>query len=1000
MTYDSIFKFKFANHPTSTEYNSAPTALAVIDAAVPDQVPLIDLLTGACRMAGLVEGTSPILGLAAAIARGEGLESVHLFSHGAPGVLKLAGSQIAEADLTRRPAETAALRRALAGRPLVLYGCSVGRGRIGRRFVETLSAALTAPVLASSTPTGAAWRGGDWALDVAAGARPEHMQLPVGPAVTASWPGLLMATVTSTAGDNVTAGSLGLAATTTDATISFSNLDAQTINLTQSPVFTRGSATTFNFTNGTTSLTIGGSTVVSNSHLYFTVTAGQSLTINSAFDFTTAANVALVEGGGTVSFNGSLSDVGLLWVNNNATAEIGTTTSPTSAQIDSGTLRFATSATYTTAIEFDGAGTIHTGSNNVTLSGNVTWFGGSAAMTKSGSGTLTLTGTGSTGGTMTISQGTLSVAGDSNLSSGAVTINGGTLAVTGNDTINNTITIGASGGTINTGAAVSLSGVINGTGNLTKAGVGTLTVTGTNTNSGTTTVTGGTLSVESSGNLGSGSVVLNGGNLAVTGATTISNDISGSGGVTKSGTGTTVLSGTNTYTGGTTIGAGTLQVSGGNALANGGAVTVSAGATLDLNGTNETIGSLSGSGTLNIGSGTLTLTDSASTTFSGTISGSGTIAGGGTYTVASGATLSGTSTFSTAVTVQNGATISPGNSPGIISTGNLTLASGSTATMEIDGTAAGTGYDQINVSGTVTINNATLNVVLGYTPANGDTYTLINNDSNDPVTGTFSGLAEGATLTVSGRTFQISYAGGTGNDVTLRAVIPSSDSGGGQPDAAATRTGTTTADLLRGDAGNDTLYGLGGNDTLSGGAGTDLLYGNPEDDLLYGNRDADTICGGQGADTAYGGAGDDRLWGNHGSDVLHGNQGADLIYGNAGDDRIWGDDGADTLYGGQGADTLSGGAGDDQLFGNSGADIFRVDDADGADAIHDFTLGVDRLMVAVNVNGTAVASADHLLARLFDDGSGNAVLDLGSGNSVTLVGLAASQLGTDSFLIG
>ncbi|WPZ34021.1 DUF4347 domain-containing protein [Thalassobaculum sp. OXR-137] len=1001
MAHNSAINLNSTTHFAATPCTGALTALAVIDTAVPHQAPLLNLLTNACRIAGLAKRISPILGLAAAIAQaGRGLSSIHLFSHGAPGLVHLAGSHVTEADLARP--DIAALRQALAGRPLVLYGCSVGRGQIGRRFVEALSAALAAPVLASSTPTGAAWRGGDWAFDLSAGARPHHSELPFGPTRMATWPGLLMATVTSTAGDNVTAGSLGLAATTTDATISFSNLDGQTITLTQSPQFVRGSATELSFTNGTTSLTIGGSTLVSNSHLYFELTAGQSLTINSAFDFTTAANVVLAEGGGTLSLNGSLSDVGLLWIQDNSNAEIGTTTSPTSAQIDSGTLRFATSATYTTAIEFDGAGTIHTGSNNVTLSGNVTWFGGTAAMTKSGSGTLTLNGTGSTGGTMTISQGTLSVAGDSNLSSGAVTINGGTLAVTGAGTINNTITIGASGGTINTGAAVSLSGVIGGTGNLTKAGTGTLTVTGTNTNSGTTTVSAGTLSVESSGNLGSGSVVLNGGGLAVTGTTTISNDISGTGSLTKSGTGTTILSGTNTYTGGTTIGAGTLQVSGGSALADGGAVTVSPGATLDLNGTSETIGSLSGSGTLNIGSGTLTLTDSASTTFSGTISGSGTIAGGGTYTVASGATLGGTSTFSTAVTVANGGTIAPGNSPGIISTGNLTLASGSTATMEIDGNTAGTGYDQIKVTGTVTLSNATLNATLGYTPASGDVYTLIDNDGVDAVTGAFDGLAEGATLTIGGSTFQISYLGGTGNDVTLTyRPPPASDSGGAAGGQPASGSGSGSgSDTVSGTAGNDILRGYAGNDTLRGYGGLDVLYGNADSDLIYGNQGADTLYGGQGTDTLYGGQDADILCGNNAADRLHGNGGGDLVYGNAGDDGLWGEDGADTLYGGQGADTLSGGAGDDRLFGNLGADVFRFGDADGADTVHDFTIGQDVLAVAAGVNGSGIATTADLLARLTDDGAGNALLDLSAGNSVTLIGVSASQLGTDSFLIG
>ncbi|WP_093152388.1 DUF4347 domain-containing protein [Thalassobaculum litoreum] len=990
--------------PDAPVPDSTDGTLAVIDLAVPARAALAGVLVGRHRICLLGDTTDPFQSLADALSRPDApATSVHVFSHGEPGVLHLGGERISLATLQRHHAGIAGLRRALAGRSLVLYGCSVGRDEVGRRFVETLSRVLVAPVLASSTPTGGRLYGGDWKLDVAAGGAPDAFPCLIDPQRAARWPGLLAVNVTSTLGD-ASAGTLRAAAAAVDQIVRFSNLGATaTINLAASPTFTNGAATSFGFTGTTNSLTIGGSDIVADSHLYFDVSAGQSLTLNSGVSFTGGSFVLQTAGGGTIALNGSISGTSRVWVLGGTTAEIGTTTSaPLIDILGNSTVRFTTSGAYTSNIEVEDTATIDTGANTVTISGTVT-DDGTNVLAKTGTGTLTLTGTNTASGSMTVSQGTLSVAGDGNLSAGTVTINGGTLAVTGATTIDNAIVLGASNGTVNVGANVTMSGVVSGAGNLTKTGASTLTLSGTNTYTGTTTVTGGTLSVSTDSNLGTGNVALNGGGLTVTGATTIDNDISGTSGLTKSGSGTVTLSGTNTYSGGTTINGGTLQVSGGNALADAGAVSVASGATLDLSNTNETIGSLTGSGTLNIGSGTLTLTDSASTTFSGTISGSGTIAGGGTYTVASGATLGGTSTFSTAVTVASGGTIAPGNSPGTISTGNLTLANGSTATMEVDGTAAGTGYDQINVTGTVTISNATLNVVLGYTPAAGDSYTLVNNDGVDAVTGTFSGLAEGATLTAGGRTLQISYVGGTGNDVTLTDVTPQpggSDGGGASVGGETLSSGGTSGDVLRGTTGNDTLYGFAGNDTLSGGIGLDILYGNLGDDLLYGNQDADSLCGGQGADTAYGGTGDDLLWGNRDDDHLYGNQGADRIYGNEGDDRIRGDDGSDTLYGGQGADTLSGGAGDDRLFGNSGADVFRFGEADGADALYGFSIGEDRLMVAANANGTGIASADNLLARLFNDGAGNTVLDLGGGHSVTLVGLSADQFGTDSFLVG
>ncbi len=120
-----------------------------------------------------------------------------------------------------------------------------------------------------------------------------------------------------------------------------------------------------------------------------------------------------------------------------------------------------------------------------------------------------------------------------------------------------------------------------------------------------------------------------------------------------------------------------------------------------------------------------------------------------------------------------GASISPGNSPGIINSGNLSLGAGTTTNIEVNGTTVGTQYDQLNVTGTVNIStSAELNVTLGFTPTVGNSFTIINNDGGDAVTGSFAGLPEGTVFYVLSTAFSISYAGGTGNDVVLTVVAP------------------------------------------------------------------------------------------------------------------------------------------------------------------------------------------------------------------------------------
>jgi fibronectin-binding autotransporter adhesin len=187
---------------------------------------------------------------------------------------------------------------------------------------------------------------------------------------------------------------------------------------------------------------------------------------------------------------------------------------------------------------------------------------GSSALTKSGSGKLTLSDTNTYTGDTTVSAGTLTVTGTLSDSTDVIVSSGATYDVDQTDTIQSlsgagTINI-ASTKTLTTGDSGNdtISGIIEGAGSLVKQGTGTLTLSGTNTYSGNTTISAGGLTV--SGQLGSGSYA---GAIANSGTLTISSNsnqelsgvISGSGQIIKSGSGTLTLSGTNTFSTGTAL---------------------------------------------------------------------------------------------------------------------------------------------------------------------------------------------------------------------------------------------------------------------------------------------------------------------------------------------------------------------------------------------------------------------------------------------------------------
>ena len=175
---------------------------------------------------------------------------------------------------------------------------------------------------------------------------------------------------------------------------------------------------------------------------------------------------------------------------------------------------------------------------------SATGLDGAGAFTKSGGGTLTLTGAGgNASGGITLQGGKLSVATDAVLGGNAqvVTLDGGTLEFTNTATLTfidgtktRTINATTNGGGLAVTDAVQANGVVinladrivgaAGT-TLTKSGAGTLRIPAAqSTMLGNWIVTGGALEASNAGSLGSGSVTLRpGGVLVVPGGAALTN---------------------------------------------------------------------------------------------------------------------------------------------------------------------------------------------------------------------------------------------------------------------------------------------------------------------------------------------------------------------------------------------------------------------------------------------------------------------------------------------
>ncbi len=120
--------------------------------------------------------------------------------------------------------------------------------------------------------------------------------------------------------------------------------------------------------------------------------------------------------------------------------------------------------------------------------------------------------------------------------------------------------------------------------------------------------------------------------------------------------------------------------------------------------------------------------------------------------------------------------VAPGFSPGCLTFNSLYLAG--EYQVELGGTEACSGYDQIRVLGDMgseplrlDSDRATLSLYgFGdFVQQKDDQFTIIDNQTEHAVQGTFKGLAEGAEVKVGEAIFTISYKGGDGNDVVLTA---------------------------------------------------------------------------------------------------------------------------------------------------------------------------------------------------------------------------------------
>ncbi|MEN8737377.1 MAG: PEP-CTERM sorting domain-containing protein [Akkermansiaceae bacterium] len=438
---------------------------------------------------------------------------------------------------------------------------------------------------------------------------------------------------------------------------------------------------------------------------------------------------------------------------------------------------------------------VNAGGGTLNFNGNMSGtFTGTGALTIVGSSTaqdktITADGSGHSGG-VTLDNVKFRTANANAYGTGTITLQNGA-AIKNNDnslTFSNNIAIDSSGGQVEVGwgRAITFTGDVSGNGLLTvRNDSGSLRITGNNSYSGGTEIQG--FVNARSGGLGTGDILLNDADGTRGQLQNFEQEATFNNNLTVSPNGGRLKAGWNRdlIITGVVSGSGQLTIepdSGVNVLSNtantfsGDIVLTGATSRLKVGslGSGNYAGTISGAGTIEFaGSGTQIIASASTISYTGsTVVDSGNLQANGNMTttamfVRNGATISGVGTLGI-TTIEPGGTIAPGQSPGTISTGSISLQALANYDAEVNGAL----FDQINVIGTVDVSGANLNLSISGPLTYGDEYILINNDGGDGLTGTFAGLAEGDTAaTSSGFNLIASYTGGDGNDFSL-TVIP------------------------------------------------------------------------------------------------------------------------------------------------------------------------------------------------------------------------------------
>lgn len=174
--------------------NTVFTQLVFVDSAVAQQAELVQQLPSDIKAIVLNQDTDAIAQITAHLRDYQGLEALHIVTHGAPGRLVFNQNTLCSKTLNHYWDQLASWKTAMSpAADILLYGCETGKGSVGQQFICELASATGLNIAAAKHAVGHSALGGQWLLDQTVGSITTSVF--AGAQTQASWHQHLVATI-------------------------------------------------------------------------------------------------------------------------------------------------------------------------------------------------------------------------------------------------------------------------------------------------------------------------------------------------------------------------------------------------------------------------------------------------------------------------------------------------------------------------------------------------------------------------------------------------------------------------------------------------------------------------------------------------------------------------------------------------------------------------------------------------------------------------------------